>query len=250
MALNLYTTGMEFASEMVISAALLSYRITEVPTILKKDGRSRPPHLRTWHDGWRHLRFLLMFSPSWLFIYPGLTLIACGVSVAALLFPGPVQIAAGIRLDIHTFLVAAIAILIGVQSISFGLIAQRFAITYGFLPESKRYAAFLAWLTLERGLLAAAMLALFGFAGLVWALVTWASVDFGLLEYPKVMRVLVASLTGIAIGLQLAFTSFLSSVMDIPMRRQRALDATERSSSELKRSPELLPHTTCGTPSW
>jgi glycosyltransferase involved in cell wall biosynthesis len=247
MALNLHTTGMEFASEMVISAALLSYRITEVPTILKKDGRSRPPHLRTWHDGWRHLRFLLMFSPSWLFIYPGLTLIACGVSVAALLFPGPVQIAAGIRLDIHTFLVAAIAILIGVQSISFGLIAQRFAITYGFLPESKRYAAFLAWLTLERGLLAAAMLALFGFAGLVWALVTWASVDFGLLEYPKVMRVLVASLTGIAIGLQLAFTSFLSSVMDIPMKRRQALDATEPSSSELKRSPELLPHTTWGT---
>jgi glycosyltransferase involved in cell wall biosynthesis len=143
-ALNLHTTGMEFASEMIINAALRGYNITEVPTTLKKDGRSRPPHLRTWRDGWRHLRFLLMFSPSWLFIYPSIALIVFGISVAVVLFPGPVQIAVGIRLDIHTFLVAAIAILIGVQGISFGLIAQRFATIYGFLPDSKRYAGFVA----------------------------------------------------------------------------------------------------------
>src|SRR5262249_44575632 len=121
-ALNLHTTGMEFASEMVINAALRKYRITEVPTSLKKDGRSRPSHLRTWHDGWRHLRFLLMFSPRWLFIYPGLALIGVGIAVSALLFPGPVQLIGGIQLDIHTFIVAAISILIGVESVGFGVI--------------------------------------------------------------------------------------------------------------------------------
>lgn len=242
MALNLHTTGMEFASEMVITAALRGYRITEVPTTLKKDGRSRPPHLRTWHDGWRHLRFLLMFSPRWLFIYPGLALITFGVSVATLLFPGPVQIAEGIRLDTHTFLVAAIAILIGVQSISFGLIAQRFATVYGFLPQSKRYAGVLASISLERGLLIGALLIAFGIAGLVWALVIWASVDFGLLEYPIVMRLLIASVTGIAIGLQLGFTAFLSSIMDIPFKRDRVVGPAEQRLSELRRNPNSVPH--------
>jgi len=223
-ALNLHTTGMEFASEMVISAALRDYRIIEVPTTLKKGGRSRPPHLRTWRDGWRHLRFLLMFSPRWLFIYPGLGLIIFGMCVAALLFPGPVQVAEGVRLDAHTFIVAALSILIGFQTISFGLISQRFATTYGFLPESKRYAGFLASLTLERGLIVAALVAAAGVMGLIWSLAAWASVDFGLLDYPIVLRVLIASLTSVAIGIQLAFTAFLSSIMDLPVTRDRALD--------------------------
>ena len=116
-SLNLHTTGMEFASEMLISAALRSYKICEVPTTLKKDGRSRPPHLRTWRDGWRHLSFLLMFSPRWLFIYPGLALIAFGVGIDAALFSGPVEITHGVKLDVHTFLVGAIAVLLGVQNV-------------------------------------------------------------------------------------------------------------------------------------
>jgi glycosyltransferase involved in cell wall biosynthesis len=182
-ALNLHTTGMEFASEMLISAALRSYRICEVPTTLQKDGRSRPPHLRTWHDGWRHLSFLLMFSPRWLFIYPGLTLIVLGVSVAAILFPGPVEIADGIRLDIHTFLVAAIAILIGVQNLTFGLIAQRFVVKYRLLPISERTSR-LSFLTFERGLIVAVSLAGLGMAGLVWSLLAWASVDVGQIALP------------------------------------------------------------------
>ena len=226
-ALNLHTTGMEFASEMVINAALRNYQITEVPTTLKKDGRSRKPHLRTWHDGWRHLRFLLMFSPRWLFVYPGLALIIIGVAVAALLFPGPVHLADGVQLDIHTFIVAAMSILIGVESISFGLIAQRFAIAYGFLPQINRHGV-LDWLTLERGLIVAGLLVVLGSVGLVWSLVTWASVGFGLLEYAIVMRVLVASLTGIAAGMQLGFIAFLSSIMDLPLKRDMILSRTEQ----------------------
>jgi glycosyltransferase involved in cell wall biosynthesis len=113
--LNLHTTGMEFAAEMVITAALRKYRIAEIPTALKQDGRSRPPHLRTWHDGWRYLRFMLMFSPLWLFTYPGALLIVFGILGAGLLLPGPFEIAHGIVLDIHTFIVASVAILATAQ---------------------------------------------------------------------------------------------------------------------------------------
>ncbi|MGJ4944679.1 glycosyltransferase family 2 protein [Bradyrhizobium sp. HKCCYLS1011] len=225
--LELYTTGMEFASEMVISAALKSYRICEVPTTLKKDGRSRPPHLRTWHDGWRHLSFLLMFSPRWLFVYPGLALILLGVVTAVILFPGPVSLANGVNLDVHTFLVAAIAVLIGVQTLTFGLIAQRFAIKYRLLPPGASGSRGLSFLTFDRGLLVAAALILLGLFGIGWSLFTWASVDFGPLRYPSVMRVLILSLTSIAIGVQLGFTVFLSGIMNIPNKRDRIRAAVE-----------------------
>ena len=138
-----------------------------------------------------------------------------GVVVAALLFPGQLEVANGIRLDVHTFLVAAIAVLLGVQNLTFGLIAHRFAIRYGLLPRPKRNSRLLALLTFERGLVVAALLAVFGMAGLAWSLITWASVDFGPLEYPAVLRTLIVSLTSIAIGLQLAFTAFLSAIIRI-----------------------------------
>ncbi len=231
-ALNLHTTGMEFASEMVISAALRSYRICEVPTTLKKDGRSRPPHLRTWHDGWRHLSFLLMFSPRWLYVYPAITLIILGSSTAAILIRGPVKISDGISLDVHTFLVSVIAILVGFQSLTFGLIAQRFAVKYGLLPAPKRDSRLLLSLTFERGVFVAALLSVAGIMGVAWSLYSWASVDFGALENPIVLRVLIMSLTTIAIGIQLAFTVFLSGIMNIPHRRDRVLAAEDESSSE------------------
>lgn len=231
-ALNLHTTGMEFASEMLISAAVRSYRICEVPTTLKKDGRSRPPHLRTWRDGWRHLSFLLMLSPRWLFIYPGFALMLFGVCITALLFPGPVQIANGVSLDTHTFLVGAIAILIGIQSLTCGLIAQRFAVRYQLLPDSKNY-RLLSLLTFERGLIAAISVIGLGTAGFIWSLLIWASVDFGPLSYPIVLRVLIISLTGIAIDVQLGFTVFLAGIMSIPNRRDQALAAMDRDSSEV-----------------
>jgi glycosyltransferase involved in cell wall biosynthesis len=225
--LNLHTTGMEFASEMIISAALKSYRISEVPTTLNKDGRSRPSHLRTWRDGWRHLSFLLMFSPRWLFIYPGFFLTAFGVATMALLFPGPVEIADGIRLDIHTFLVGATAMIIGVQTLTFGLIAHRFAIKYGILPASKHNASFLNLLTFERGLILAALLAVVGSVGFTWSLIKWASVNFGSLEFPVVLRVLIISLTSITVGIQLGFTAFLAHIMNVPVTRDRMLSGLD-----------------------
>lgn len=231
-ALNLHTTGMEFASEMLISAAVRSYRICEVPTTLKKDGRSRPPHLRTWRDGWRHLSFLLMLSPRWLFIYPGLGLMFFGLCTVALLFRGPLQIAHGISLDTHTFLVGAIAVLIGVQNLTCGLIAQRFAVRYQLLPGSTRSHRLLSHLTFERGLIVAISVIGLGAAGFIWSLLTWASVDFGPLAYPIVLRVLIISLTGIAIGVQLGFTVFLAGIMSIPNKRDQTLAAVDQSSSE------------------
>ncbi|HXN66863.1 MAG TPA: glycosyltransferase family 2 protein [Bradyrhizobium sp.] len=232
-ALNLHTTGMEFASEMLISAAVRSYRICEVPTTLKKDGRSRPPHLRTWRDGWRHLSFLLMLSPRWLFIYPGFALMLFGGCIAALLFPGPVQITDGVSLDTHTFLVGAIAILIGVQNLTCGLIAQRFAVTYQLLPESKWNYRLVSFLTFERGLIVAISVIGLGTAGFIWSLLTWASVDFGPLADPIVLRVLIISLTGIATGVQLGFTVFLAGIMSIPHRRDQTLAAMHQDSSEV-----------------
>jgi hypothetical protein len=233
--LNLHTTGMEFASEMVISAGLRSYQICEVPTTLKKDGRSRPPHLRTWHDGWRHLSFLLMFSPRWLFIYPGVVLIIFGVGTATVLFPGPVRITNGISLDVHTFLAAVIAILIGSQTLSFGLIAQRFAVKYQLLPAPRRDSRFLLSLTFGRGLIVAVLLIALGMAGVAWSVFTWASVDFGALENPIVLRVLIISLTAIAIGVQLGFTVFLSGILNVPYRRDQVLAAGDRSLLEATR---------------
>ena len=232
-ALNLHTTGLEFASEMLISAAVRSYRICEVPTTLKKDGRSRPPHLRTWRDGWRHLSFLLMLSPRWLFVYPGFALMLIGACITAFLFAGPVQIGFGVSLDTHTFLVGAIAILIGIQSLTSGLIAQRFAVRYQLLPESKWNYRLLSLLTFERGLIVAISVIGLGTAGFIWSLLTWASVDFGPLSYPIVLRVLIISLTGIAIGVQLGFTVFLAGIMSIPNKRDQALAAMDQDSSEI-----------------
>src|SRR5262249_23241729 len=137
LALDLRTSGMEFASEMIVRAAIAKLNIAEVPTTLAVDGRSRSPHLRTWRDGWRHLRFLLMFSPRWLFLYPGLALSTLGVVGVGALFPGPLMLTPNFTLDAHTFLVAAIAILVGVQIASFGVIARHFAAANALLPRSQ-----------------------------------------------------------------------------------------------------------------
>ena len=233
LALNLHTTGMEFASEMLISAAVRSYRICEVPTTLKKDGRSRPPHLRTWRDGWRHLSFLLMLSPRWLFIYPGFALLLSGACITALLFPGEVQITHGVSLNIHTFLVGAIAMLIGIQTLTCGLIAQRFAVRYHLLPESKWHSRLQSFLTVGRGLIVAISVVGLGAGGFIWSLLSWASVDFGHLVDPIILRVLILSLIGIAIGVQLGFTVFLAGIMSIPNRRDLILAAMDQDLSEV-----------------
>jgi hypothetical protein len=215
--LDLQTSGMEFASEMVVRAALAKLNIAEVPTTLAVDGRSRSPHLRTWRDGWRHLRFLLMFSPRWLFLYPGLALIGLGALGTAALFPGPIMVLPTFGIDDHTFLVCAIAILVGVQVMSFGIIARHFAGANGLLPRSHGLETLLSIVSLERGLVAAIAVACTGLAGLSWSLWQWALVDFGALTAPIVMRVLMFSLVLIAIGVQFAFSVFLLGIIDLPL---------------------------------
>jgi glycosyltransferase involved in cell wall biosynthesis len=214
--LQLQTTGMEFASEMVVRSSLAGYRISEVPTRLKKDGRSRPPHLRTWRDGWRHLRFLLTYSPRWLFLYPGAVLLGLGLASFLLLLHGPVLIDR-IGLDINTFLVACFAMLVGVQCLSFALIARRSAAMRGL--TAPRHAALFAALTLERLLLFALVLGVAGLAGVVWCALRWASTDFGSLQFGSLIRVLLPSLTALTAAIQLAFVAFLESILSIPTRR-------------------------------
>jgi glycosyltransferase involved in cell wall biosynthesis len=213
--LNLQCRGMEFASEMIVRSRLARMRIAEVPTTLKKDGRSRAPHLRTWHDGWRHLRFLLMFAPRWLFFYPGLALIFLGITSSILLLPGPIHITPNIAIDIHTFLVSAIATLIGTQCVSFAIVVRRYAASRNFLPRSPVVERILMRITLERVLLVALVVGLSGCGGLVWCLAQWAGKNFGALQYGVMIKVLTVSITATALALQLAFTGFLSAIIEL-----------------------------------
>lgn len=221
LSLDLHTTGMEFASEMVVKAANSGLRITEVPTTLSPDGRSRPPHLRTWRDGWRHLRFLLVYSPRWLFFYPGLALMIVGVLGTVLLLPGPLVIAPGLSLDLHSFLVACAGIQLGLQSIVFAMLARRYATISGLLPHSPRYNGLFNWFSLENLLLAALALLLLGMGGVTWCVVAWGKSGFGSLASGQLLRALILSLTSISCAIQLAFSAFLGGIMEVP-RRVRA----------------------------
>ena len=162
-SLNLRTTGMEFASEMIVKSTLFGLKITEIPTTLSPAGRSRHPHLRTWQDGWRHLRFLLLYSPRWLFLFPGILLMLLGFGMTILLIPGPL-ILGRVTLDIHTLLYAAMAIVIGFQAIVFAVFTKVFAISEGLLPEDPRLNRVFRIIRLETGLLVGTLLFTFGFA--------------------------------------------------------------------------------------
>jgi hypothetical protein len=215
--LKLRTTGMEFASELIIASALADYKLDEVATTLTPDGRSRPPHLRTWRDGWRHLSFLLMYSPRWLYLYPGLVLIVLGIVGAAVLLPGEVSIE-GVGFDIHSFIVACFAVLMGSQALSIGIIAKRFSVSYGLCPPSERYSGLIEALTFERVLIAAGIIFLVGLGGLLWSVLQWASVGFGPLEYSLLLRLLIVSVTAMAIGLQGMAIAFLSAITEVPTK--------------------------------
>jgi glycosyltransferase involved in cell wall biosynthesis len=217
LGLNLRTTGMEFAPEMVIRAAFGGLRIEEVPTNLRRDGRSRPPHLRTWRDGWRGLSFLLVYSPRWLFLYPGLVLLVTGIISAIILLPGPIFIE-GVGFDIHTFIVACFLVLLGAQAVGFSLLARRIAVSHKLIPPSSRYSAIIDALTLERVLIGAALLILGGLGGFLYAVGKWVSVGLGPLQYEELLRGLILSMTIMAIGLQAAFIAFASAIMEVPMR--------------------------------
>ena len=162
--LDLQTTGMEFASEMVVKASVYKLRITEMPTVLSPDGLRRPPHLRTWRDGWRHLRFLLLYGPRWLFLYPGAALMIWGLIIVVWLLPGTQKIGS-ISFDVHTLLYGAIAIIIGFQAVTFAFFTKIFAISEKFLPEDPKLNKIFRYVTLETGLIVGVTLILIGLVG-------------------------------------------------------------------------------------
>jgi glycosyltransferase involved in cell wall biosynthesis len=212
--LHLQATGMEFASEMVIKASLQRMRITEVAVTLSPDGRSRPPHLRTWRDGWRHLRFMLLFSPRWLFLYPGLVLFAAGIGLSVLLLPGPLRVG-GARLDIHTLLVAGFLALLGYQLVLFAIFTKFFAIRVGFHPPHPALQKVFRYVTLEVGLVAGALMVLGGLLTLVIAVASWSASGFGNLDPDVTMRQVIPAVVLTALGTQTVFASFFMSILGI-----------------------------------
>ena len=216
--LRLKSPGMEFASEMVVRSALAGLTIVEVPTTLQPDGRNRPPHLKTWRDGWRHLKFLLMYSPRWLFFIPGAALIASGLLLAAMLSWGPMHVFRDIVLDINTFISACFFTIAGVQLVSFGAISRMYAAISGFLPANTRATTVLRHATTDRLALGGALLAVLGAAAFGYALNAWAMQDFGPLSDPMIPRMVLGGMTVIVIGMQVLFTGFVLGILEIPVQ--------------------------------
>lgn len=214
LALDLHTTGMEFASEMVVKATLHKMYITEVPTTLSPDGRSRPPHLRSWRDGWRHLRFLLLYSPRWLFFYPGGLLMLIGIISGAWLLTGP-KVIRNVTLDIHTLFYAALTVIIGFQAVNFAVYTKTFAISEGLLPEDETMTKLFRYITLEVGLIAGVMLFLSGLAGSLYAVGSWKASSFGPLDPGYILRMVIPAGTAMTLGCQIVLSSFFMSILGL-----------------------------------
>jgi hypothetical protein len=205
-------TGMEFATEMIIKAALFREKICEVPITLHPDGRkSRAPHLRTFRDGWRTLRFFLMYSPRWLFVIPGVVLILLGLIGYALAMPGTRL--GGVTFDAHTLLFSSLAILCGYQSILFSIFAKTFAVSEGLMPEEERLTRFFELVNLERGLVIALAALVTGLVLLLLAVNQWRSAGFGDLDYAISMRYVIPGVTLTALGFQTILSSFFVSIL-------------------------------------
>jgi glycosyltransferase involved in cell wall biosynthesis len=215
--MDIRSTGMEFASEMVVKASLLRMKVSEVPTTLSPDGRGHPPHLRTWHDGWRHLRFLLMYSPRWLFLYPGIGSIVVGLATCIWLMPGPRRVG-GIVFDFHTLAYGFGAILVGFQLLAFAVFTKVFAITEGLLPEDPRLNRMFEYIKLETGLLAGALCVGLGIVGSLLAVSTWARSSFGPITSDNLLRLVMLSVFALILGPQIIFSSFFLSILGLRRR--------------------------------
>jgi hypothetical protein len=217
LGLDLRTTGMEFASEMVVKSSLAGLRMTEVPTTLSPDGRSHPPHLRSWRDGWRHLRFLLLYSPRWLFFYPGLTAFVGGILLSAALLPGPLKVGA-YNLDVDTLTYSMGLVLIGAHIMVFAVSAKVFGTREGFLPPNPRLERLFKVITLETGLLAGCLLLLLGAGILGYAIFLWHAAGFGALSATRMLRLTLPSATLLLLGVEVIFASFFLSLLGLNRR--------------------------------
>lgn len=215
--MELRTTGMEFASEMVVKATLLGLRVSEVPIVLHKDGRSRPPHLRSWRDGWRHLRFLLLFSPRWLFLYPGMGLMLAGFVAGVWLLPGPRRLG-HLSFDAQTLLYAGMSILLGFQAVIFAVFTKVFAISEGLLPPDDRFKKALRHITLEGGLAVGFILSIFGLGVSLYAVGVWGEAKFGALNPTQTLRLIIPAVVSLTLGCQIILSSFFLSVLDLKRR--------------------------------
>jgi glycosyltransferase involved in cell wall biosynthesis len=217
-ALDQRCTGMEFATEMVIKASRFGSRITEIPITLHPDARGGArPHLRTWRDGWRHLRFYLMYSPRWLFLIPGLALMLAGAIGYGLVMPAPRTIG-GVRFDVHTLLFASLAIICGYQAVIFAVMTKTFAIREKLLPEDPRLTRMYRWLNLESGLLAGTVALVLGVVLLVTAILQWRAVGFGDLDVTRTMRAVIPGITLTTLGFQTILSSFFLSILGMRSR--------------------------------
>jgi glycosyltransferase involved in cell wall biosynthesis len=219
--LHLQTLGMEFASEMIVKASLFHLKITEVPATLTMHGRTRPSHLRTWHDGWRHLRFLLMYSPKWLFYIPGISLFVLGLLLMLLTVFRPFEIIKGIYFDTNTLIFAGVFIITGFSCITLGLFTRTYATEEGFLPKKKLDDKIEKFFTLEIGVLIGIIILLCGIAGSFYSFYIWQQAKFGNLDYKQILRIVVPSATLILLGTQLLFSSFFLGILKIKRKPHR-----------------------------
>ena len=213
--MNLQTTGMEFASEMIIKATLVGLRIAEVPTTLDKDGRDREPHLRPWRDGWRHLRFMLLYSPRWLFLYPGALLFLIGAAVIATMLWRALGAHSFAAAEALTLLLASFAVLLGFQGVAFAFCVRIYALNEGLLPEDQTLQRMFRLLTLETGLAVGAVFLLLGLAGGAYAAAGVSRAGLDSLRAQDTLLVAIPSATALCLGGQVVFTSFLMSFLGL-----------------------------------
>lgn len=220
--LNLHTTGMEYASEMVVQATLHKLKICEVPTTLRKDGRDRPPHLRSWSDGWRHLTFLLMHSPNWLFLYPGLIFFAIGLVFSIVLTIGPVTLGST-TFSINTLLYSAMSTILGLQLILFFILTKKYAAKTKFIPITK-FDQKLIKFTMNKGILIGACLLFLGIVGAIASIIIWSDTGFGNLTPEHMFRLTIPVLILTVCGMQLMFNSFFLGILEIRTKKEELHD--------------------------
>jgi glycosyltransferase involved in cell wall biosynthesis len=220
--MDMRTTGMEFASEMVIKAKLLGLKMTEVPTTLRRDGRSRPPHLLPYRDGWRHLRFMLLFSPGWLFLYPGLVTMVLGAAVGGMILARPIHLNQ-VELGLDTLIYCSTILVVGFQAVLFWLLSRTYALQEGLYPQTAEGDEFARHITLERGLGAGATMLLAGLAAAFYAVWQWKEHAFGMLDIEDIARIAIPSSVAISLGLEIVLFSLLLSTFGLNARPYTAM---------------------------